>query len=172
MDASHQQLCASTGGPTSIERYPAARLYIASQFEVDVVSLCLDRGADVNAAENFGRTSLFVASGQGHVDVATLLLDRGADVNRANQNGAPPLYIASQAVRVAVATLLLDRGADVDRAKHNGTTSCTSPPRWARSPRRGYSLIAEPKLTGWRTTTWCRFPSRANGARSTWRGCS
>ena len=52
------------------------------------MKLLLDRGADVNAADNDGQTPLHHASREYEViDAVTLLLDRGADVNAADNNG-------------------------------------------------------------------------------------
>lgn len=90
--------------------------------QVIVVSLLLDKGADVNQA-GYGMTPLYYASQNGHVDVVTLLLDQGADVNKARTNGGGPLYAASQKGHVGVVEALLRKGAEVDEIHANGETS-------------------------------------------------
>ena len=80
--------------------------------DVDAARLALDRGADVNRANEDGLMPLFIACQQGHVDVARLLLDNGAEVDRANRN-SDPLFFACQQGHVDVARLLLERGPDV-----------------------------------------------------------
>lgn len=49
----------------------------ASQGYHDMVSLLIEFGADVDAANAQGVTSLMFASKQGHLDVVRLLLSRG-----------------------------------------------------------------------------------------------
>ena len=56
--------------------------------------LLIDEGADVQAADNKGRTPLHQTSGEGHLEVARLLLDEGADVQAADINGRTPLHEA------------------------------------------------------------------------------
>ena len=55
-----------------------------------IVRELLDRGADVNKADEGGWTPLHEASYKGNVEVARLLLDRGGDVNKAANNGKTP----------------------------------------------------------------------------------
>ena len=81
----------------------------------------LDKGAEVDQANENGRTPLFVACFKGHVGAARLLLDKGADVNRAVKNWTP-LYVACLAGHVDVAQLLLERSAEIDRADEDGET--------------------------------------------------
>ena len=47
--------------------------------------LLIDRGADVNAKDNFQQTPLYTAAIFGNIDTAKLLIDRGADVNSRDQ---------------------------------------------------------------------------------------
>ena len=47
----------------------------------DIVSLLLDRGADINAVGGHGGTALVAAASCGRKDIVSLLLDRGADIN-------------------------------------------------------------------------------------------
>jgi len=54
----------------------------------------LDGGADVNAADEFGRTALHVAAKGKSTEVIKLLLSRGADVNRQDKDGRTPLHLA------------------------------------------------------------------------------
>ena len=82
----------------------------------------LYEGADVNQADDDGRTPLFFACQHGHVDRARNLLDKGAAIDRAQKQGATPLYIACQNGHVDVAQLLLEKGADVNRASGDGRT--------------------------------------------------
>lgn len=74
----------------------------------EIVSLLLNRGADVNAGDG---AALQKASAHGHIGTVQLLLERGADVNARNDAA---LSSASYYGRDKVVQLLLDRGADAN----------------------------------------------------------
>ena len=76
----------------------------------------LYEGADVNRADDDGRTPLFFACQHGHVDRARNLLDKGAAIDRAQKQGATPLWITCINGHIDLARLLLEKGAEVDRA--------------------------------------------------------
>jgi len=92
--------------PTSLE-------VAASQGNVPMIELLLDRGANINAGSNFGNP-LISASRHGHLKAVELLLNRGADVNartRGERNGWTALHEAAYEGHADVVQLLLDRGA-------------------------------------------------------------
>ena len=66
----------------------------------EVAALLLARGADVNAAEDNGKTPLHLAARHldrpGVTDVARQLLERGADVCAINKHGRTPLHVAAE----------------------------------------------------------------------------
>jgi ankyrin repeat domain-containing protein 17 len=82
----------------------------------EVVSLLLDRKANVEHRAKTGLTPLMEAASGGYVDVGRVLLDKGADVN------APPvpssrdtaLTIAADKGHYRFVELLLSRGAQVN----------------------------------------------------------
>ena len=81
-----------------------------------VISLLLDRGADIHAQDKLAAmTPLhWVAQHNENPDVAALLLDRGADVNARSRYGRTPLHWAAATNQNPdVVALLLDRGADI-----------------------------------------------------------
>jgi hypothetical protein len=58
--------------------------------------LVKEAGADINHAEEHGRTPLYAAAQFGRLAVVLCLAkELGADVNQANQKGITPLYIAA-----------------------------------------------------------------------------
>jgi len=87
---------------------------------LEVVRLLMDRGADLEKADNTGCTPLLIACGRGHLEVARLLLDRGADTEKADSNGETPLSDACYKGHLEVARLLIDRGANKEAADENG----------------------------------------------------
>ena len=56
-------------------------IWAADDGQANMVKILLEKGANVNAADNDGWTALMLASQGGHVDVVKALLDAGADVN-------------------------------------------------------------------------------------------
>ncbi|KAN0127891.1 Ankyrin repeat-containing domain protein, partial [Lactarius tabidus] len=82
----------------------------------------LDRGAKLDASDEFGRTPLHDVSGgeysseEAGVSVVRLLLERGEDVNVQDKQQRTPLHLASYNGKLEIARLLLDRGAKLDAA--------------------------------------------------------
>jgi ankyrin repeat protein len=66
-------------------------LHYASAAGFDAVTLLVNAGADVNAADCDGETSLHLAAEQGSVGTVFALLDRGADPNVRDSAGRRPL---------------------------------------------------------------------------------
>ena len=81
----------------------------------------LEAGADKNAANQNGATSLFFASQHGHLKVVQSLLEAGADKNAATEkNGSTSLLVASQQGHLEVVKCLLEAGADKNACMTDG----------------------------------------------------
>ena len=77
----------------------------------EVVTMIMDKGADVNAADTDGWTALMFAAKRGEQEVAMILLKAKADVNAKNQDGWTPLMLARNAEHPAMVELLKAHGA-------------------------------------------------------------
>ena len=80
------------------------------------MTLLLANGADINARDSFGQTSLFHEAGAGNPDAVEFLLSKGADANAANFVDAAPLLSAitpfsRNGDSAKIVKLLLDAGA-------------------------------------------------------------
>ena len=84
----------------------------------DVVRAWLNKGAaeqgEVDWANTWGETPLFIACQNDHREVARLLLEQGAEVDQADVDGRTPLFAACVKGQVDLARLLLGNGAEVD----------------------------------------------------------
>ena len=109
------------------ERKEAARLAeglhtAARRNDRATVALLLERGAAVNAKDEYGDTPLHYAASKNAVATATLLVERGAVVNAKGRFGSTPLHYAASKNAVATATLLVERGAAVNARSNHGRT--------------------------------------------------
>ena len=87
-----------------------------------VRELC-DWRADVEAADQEGRTPLWDASCKGRAAVVRELLARDANIEAASNHGATSLFIASQIGHLSVVRELLASGANTEAAANDGWTS-------------------------------------------------
>ena len=85
--------------------------FAATNGDVELVKLLLDRGATINAATQDGWTALHFACLRGDEGLVQLLLDRGAVVSMTTKSGLSALSIATSEGDPEIVELLLDRGA-------------------------------------------------------------
>merc|ERR1712127_348782 len=91
----------------------------------EVVSLLLDRKANVEHRAKTGLTPLMEAASGGYTEVGRVLLDKGADVNAAPVPSSrdTALTIAADKGHYRFVELLLSRGAQVDVRNEKGNSS-------------------------------------------------
>lgn len=79
---------------------------------VELASLLVSRGANVNARAYGDYTPLHVAAGLGQRAVAEYLIGKGADINALAPYQGAPLHAATLQGQARMVELLLDKGAD------------------------------------------------------------
>ena len=95
----------------------------AMQKNAAAVRDLLKQGADVNAAQGDGMTSLHWAASHGDVELSKMLLVAGANVRATTRiNGYTPLFLAAREGNAAVVAALLDAGADAKAVSVTGST--------------------------------------------------
>jgi len=86
----------------------------------DVARLLIERGANVNIADDEGATPLLRVDS---VKMAQLLIEHGARVNAADRDGLTPLHLAAfESENIELAKLLIAHGADVNAGNREGYT--------------------------------------------------
>jgi ankyrin repeat protein len=92
--------------------------------ELDTARTLLRKGANVNAVDLRGDSSLHRAAEAGHRAVVELLLEHQADVNlRTGEGGVAPLHLAAQAGELDICRLLLKQGTGVASKARDGWTA-------------------------------------------------
>ena len=93
---------------------------------LDICRLLIDKGAQLEAKDNFGRIPLHWAAGQGHVEIVRLLCDRGADVEARDIDGWRPLHFAAcNGPITVVKELIEERNAEINARINDGRTALT-----------------------------------------------
>jgi len=96
----------------STSELSAALRDAAARGQIQEVRAALERGADVNTADELGRTALMLAAFDGHTAIVHLLLSKGAQVNIRDSSGRTALMYSSSGPFPETVKLLLDWKAD------------------------------------------------------------
>ena len=83
-------------------------LHVAAKWgKVNMVSLLLDKGSNLESKTRDGLTPLHCAARSGHENVVDMMVQRGAPISAKTKNGLAPLHMASQGDHVDAARILL-----------------------------------------------------------------
>ena len=88
-------------------------LHLASLFGyTEVANVLIEKGTDINAVDNFGKTALHLGLEKSHYPIAKILIENGADLNVKDKDGQTPLFWAVQNGYLEIIHLLIEKGAD------------------------------------------------------------
>lgn len=94
-------------------------LMLLTHWEQELLPIFLEKGIDVNRADNQGRTALMLCMDKG---IMKGLIPAGADVNAADNDGNTVLHYALENDAIAEARYLIKKGADYNRPNNDGET--------------------------------------------------
>ena len=92
-----------------------------------VVELLLGRGADVDKANNDGKTALIVAAKKGNLKAVKKLLEAGANVDKVDKNGKTALKLAEENFCKEIVDLLGKKASRKRTASAAADTTSLSP---------------------------------------------
>lgn len=96
--------------PADCELWPTPVFPLAA--DLAVYSFCMEAGADLGAADDYGNTVLHHAASNPDPAITTMLLGAGIDAGVVNGGGGTPLHFAALHENTAVVLALLEAGAD------------------------------------------------------------
>ncbi|XP_073145061.1 protein VAPYRIN-LIKE-like [Henckelia pumila] len=99
-----------------------AVLHAARRGELELLESLLDKGATTNFCDQYGLTSLHVASLKGHKDAVMMLIEFGADLECQDAEGHTPLHLAVEGGSTETVEVLINRGASLNVKSKTGAT--------------------------------------------------
>ena len=94
--------------------------YAAMGGKVDIVTILIARGANVNVQDEQGITPLMLAAKEGRMDAIQALIAQGAKLDAQDKLGENALHIAAAHGRKDAVGALLDRGANIRATTNAG----------------------------------------------------
>lgn len=88
--------------------------YVAEYGYTEIVTLLLNRGANINIKSKDGYTPLHYAAMYGHKDILEILLVNKANVNEENYSHQMPLHLAASQSNKEIVEILLKYGANIN----------------------------------------------------------
>lgn len=95
-----------------------------SGFE-DIVTILLERGADLNFMDDKHMTALHFAAAEGRTEMTELLLMNGSNIQAQDRKGRTALYLAAEKGDEPTVKILAEYGAEIEARTLEGRTALT-----------------------------------------------
>jgi cytohesin len=105
------RVAAGQTGPSSLD---AELIQAANLGDGAAVRQLLQKGANIEARDEYGATALTLAAHYSNAEVVKLLLDKGANVEAHDKYGSAALPLAAEQGKTDVVNLLLEKGANIE----------------------------------------------------------
>ena len=93
----------------------------AAQFNrTDVIRLLLQKGADVNKRDRFGRTPVHHAARDNSTEAIAMLIEHGASINITDDEGDTPVHWAVRWNKTEAIAMLIKHGASINMTTDMG----------------------------------------------------
>jgi len=99
-------------GATADNTQDSPMHFAAANGHLGVVTMLVERGADVTRTNSEGGTPVHVAAQRGHTDIVKYLSAHGGDLNQPNSTGNTPVHLAAAANRLDVVEELVALAPD------------------------------------------------------------
>lgn len=111
-------------------------LHYAAGNATDMITLLIDKGAEVDARDDRGFTPLrFAAGSSNNPEVLRTLIRAGANVNATSRNGGTPLFSAAATnENPEIFTVLINAGANVNVQNPYGSTPLSMAAQFTKNP--------------------------------------
>ncbi len=108
--------------PNAVSKEGTTPLHALASRNTDValLSYFIEKGVDINQADNTGTTAFMNAAGRNNVEIVKLLFKNVTNINAINKKGESALSLAIATNTPEVVQFLIDKNADVTIADTNG----------------------------------------------------
>ena len=86
----------------------------ASNGQIDICKLLIEKGADIHATDHSQRTALHLAAYHGHPEIIKLFIDKGINANVQDNNGYTPILWAIFGKKINTIDELIKHRADLN----------------------------------------------------------
>ena len=104
-----------------IESFPLLH-WAVDENNTGLTKMLIERGADLNAQDDFKRTPLHWAALRGHTQIGKILIEEGANLDMRDDHNRTPLHWASWYRYPAIAEVLIDAGAKLNLKDYRDET--------------------------------------------------
>lgn len=113
-------LCHPTALGSAAHKIDIPIIEAAKKAEWGVVRALIDKGANINAANEDGDRLIFIAMDCEAWKMVKYLIDRGADINSPNKDGDTVIFAAAYCEAWEIVEYLIDKGADINSPNEDG----------------------------------------------------